>query len=159
MSKYDDLKNKMQELYDAAQAELQALEQKRQEVTKDIEYLGQFVGTAKPVASAKATVAVKSTRGRKPGSVSCKKTAAATKTAAKTEKRARIKEETIRELVCKYLKEAEPNSMSPVEIFERLVKDGMPNTKSFSSRVYTNLTTWAKDGVIQKVTRGVYKAK
>ena len=48
--------------------------------------------------------------------------------------------------------------MTPVEIFGRLLKEGMPDTPSFRTRVYSKLGVWANEGVIQKVGRGVYKS-
>ena len=38
------------------------------------------------------------------------------------------------------------------------VKDGMPDTKSFQTRVYGKFKDWANEGIIVKVGRGVYKS-
>ena len=164
MSRYDELKNNIQALYDAAQAELLELEKKRQEVLKDIENLSKFVGNKKTYSLETLKVtSSKSTRSRKAAPRAAAAPAAAKKPAKAAKqpvvaKKSRIKEETIRQLVCKYLKDAEPNSMSPVEIFGRLLKEGMPDTQSFRTRVYGKLGIWANEGVIKKVGRGVYKS-
>lgn len=174
VSEYDQIKNNMQKMYDAAQAKLQDLERERQEVLKNLELLGNFVGSKKTYSleTLKATSSKSTRGGRKaaapraaraaraaaPAAVAAPKKAARVAAKPAAGKKARIKEETIREMVCKYLKESEPNSMTPVEIFSRLLKDGMPDTPSFRTRVYSKLGVWANDGVIQKVGRGVYKS-
>ena len=177
VSEYDQIKNNMQKMYDAAQAKLQDLERERQEVLKNLELLGNFVGAKKTYSleTLKATSSKSARGGRKAAAVAAPRAARGRKAAAPAAaaapkkavraaakpvagKKARIKEETIREMVCKYLKDAEPNSMTPVEIFGRLLKEGMPDTPSFRTRVYSKLGVWANEGVIQKVGRGVYKS-
>ena len=182
MSKYDDLKNNMQALYDAAQAELVAIDNRREEILKDIATLSTLFNVKKTYSVADLATS-QAARGRKRAAAkaaakeaTAKKTRApkaakpgrkpaAAKVAAKTADKKgaapraqRIKIEAIRERVLAYLKEAAPNSMAPAEILARLVKDGMPDTKSFQTRVYGKFKVWADEGIIVKVGRGVYKS-
>ena len=72
-------------------------------------------------------------------------------------KKVRIKEEKIRESIIKYLTDVYPNSMSAGEIFEKLKKEGLPNTQSFRTRVYGKLGVWTKEGLLARPERGVYQ--
>ena len=112
------------------------------------------VKAAKPAKAAKAAKAVKAAKPAKAAK------AAKVVKAAKpvVGKKPRIKEEEIRINVLKMLEACAPNSMSPVEIFGNLIKLGLPDTASFRTRVYGKLGVWAKEGLIRKVSRGVYQS-
>lgn len=164
MASYDELKDNLQALYDAAVKELQDLEAKRQDVLKNIEFLSPICGkktydlNALKVAesSNKPAVAVAAKgrgRGRKPGSGKAAKDAAA-KTGAKKE---RVKAETLRNIVIDCLTKAYPDSLAASEISGAVVGAGLPNTKSLQSRLYAKLSEWEKEGVLERVERGVYR--
>jgi hypothetical protein len=155
MSRYDEIKGNMQSLYEAAKAELKELDKKRESLVKEIEMLSSLCGKSEKKTYSIETL--KATSSKAPRKAAAKKHEKAPRNAEGKKKR--IKEETIRELVVKYLNEAAPNSMSPVEIFTALVtKESLPETQSFRTRVYGRLTTWANEGIIRKVGRGVYQS-
>ncbi|MBQ1925911.1 MAG: hypothetical protein II180_07335 [Proteobacteria bacterium] len=154
MSRYDEAKGNLQALYDAAREELLELDKKREEILREIEFLGPICGkkSTYSVESLKAAAPKATRRGRKP-SKDVKEKAAEVKSG----KSERIKEGRIRELVEKYLGEAAPNSMAATEIFDKLKKEGLPATKSFSTRVYGLLSRWVKEGIMVRAGRGAYK--
>ena len=138
MSRYDEIKGNMQSLYEAAQAELKELEKKRGDLLNEIQMLSKLC--EKKTYSIETLKATSSKAPRK--AAAPKKHEKAARNA--DGKKKRIKEETIRDLVVKYLDAAAPNSMSPVEIFRALTtKEALPETTSFRTRVYGRLTKWA----------------
>ncbi|MBR4985307.1 MAG: ankyrin repeat domain-containing protein [Proteobacteria bacterium] len=68
-----------------------------------------------------------------------------------------VGDDRIFELVKKYLAEAAPNSMTCAEIINKLKRDGLPETMTFSSHAVDLMKCWAKKGIIVCVGRGVYK--
>lgn len=161
----DQLNGDLEKLYGAAKAELDALEGRKQQLIEIVNKLGPLFGGKKTYSleSLKATSSVANRkpakRQRKEKAVKAPKVAKAAKAAkaAGAPKKERIKEEVIRKMVLQLLGDCAPNSMSPVEIIGRMVKDGMPGTASFRTRVYNLLTKWSKEGLIRKVGRGVYQ--
>lgn len=154
MSRYDEAKGSLQNLYDAACEELEALNSKREELVKMIEILGPIYGNRKTysVENLKAAAPMPSGRGRKPSKEKKEK-----EVEAASGKHERIKEARIRELVTKCLEDAAPDSMTAIEISNKLEKEGLPSTKSFKTRVYGLLSTWVKDGLLTRPGRGVYR--
>lgn len=154
MSRYDEAKGSLQALYDAACEELEALDSKRDELLKTLEVLGPIYGKRKTysVENLKAAAPTTSGRGRKPSKEKKEKDVEAV-----SGKHERIKEARIRELVTKCLEEASPDSMTAIEISNKLEKDGLPSTKSFKTRVYGLLSNWVKEGLLTRPGRGVYR--
>ena len=166
MSSYDEMKGSLQALYNAAKKELEAIDKKREEVLNTLSVLEPVYGgkqkfTVKQLQAAESKHPRRTTT--KTATTATKKadtTAAATHaTAKKTDsKKVRIKEEKFRELIIKYLTDVYPNSMSAGEIFEKLTKEGLPNTQSFHTRVYGKLGDWTKEGLMNRLERGVYQS-
>lgn len=161
MSRYDELKNNYAELYQAAKDELAELDAKREDVVRTLNALGPLIGIQEEsvsnsgqysldmLKSTSSTTMSNSKRGR--GASHCEKR-------MPSGRHPRVKEEDLRKRVCEYLEEVAPRSMTPIEIFTQLIKDGLPDTQSLRARVYGKLGAWAKEGIIVKVDRGVYQA-
>lgn len=184
MSQFDQLDGNLKKMYDSALAELKEMDAKRIRVLNVIQTLEPLFGKKNySLETLKATSSVSHRKAAKAAATPAKKGPKAAK-AAKTAKPAkavkaakpakvakiakpakpvvgkkpRIKEEEIRTNVLKMLEACSPNSMSPVEIFGNLIKLGLPDTASFRTRVYGKLGVWAKEGLIRKVSRGVYQS-
>jgi hypothetical protein len=174
MSRYDEMKGNMQALYDEAVKELQELEQKRQDILKDLEFLSPICGKktydlkALKVAESSNKPAAAAAAGRRGGRRGGRKAAAdkavvapkAAKVAADKatgEKKERVKEEVLRSRVMDCLNAAFPNSLSASEIFEKIESTGLPGTPSFRTRVYGKLGDWTREGILERPDRGVYR--
>lgn len=154
MSRYDEAKGNLQALYDAAREELLELDKKREEILREIEFLGPICGKKTYSVEGLKAAAPKATRRGRKATKDVKKEKVAEVKSGKPE---RIKEGRIRELVEKYLAEVAPNSMAATEIFDKLKKEGLPATKSFSTRVYGLLSRWVREGKMVRADRGAYK--
>ena len=157
MSNYDEMKGSLQALYDAARKEREALKKKLEEVEETLQVLEPvYGGTSKKKFSLETLQAAEEKHPRHAAAkVAVKKAEAPAK--KQEGKKVRIKEEKIRESIIKYLTDVYPNSMSAGEIFEKLKKEGLPNTQSFRTRVYGKLGVWTKEGLLARPERGVYQ--
>jgi len=158
MSNYDDVKGSLQELYNTALKERDALKKKLEEVENTLRVLEPvYGGNSKKKFTLETLQAAEEKHPRR----SAAKAAPAKKAEAPAKKaegkKVRIKEEKIRDLIVKYLTAVYPNSMSAGEIFEKLTKEGLPNTPSFHTRVYGKLGVWTKEGFLARPERGVYQ--
>lgn len=155
MSRYDEAKGNLQALYDAALEERIELQKKLDEVQREIELLGAVCDKKMTysVANLKDAEPKTSNRGRK----STKAAKKEKEDVAGCPKRERIKGDRIRELVVKCLSDAAPNSVAALEIYDKLISEGLPKSKSFQTRVYSLLTAWVKDGTLIRPGRGVYQ--
>jgi len=156
MASYDEMKGNMQAFYDATKRELEELEKKREEVQKTLELLTPIFGkntyTVETLKDVEAKASPVSRRGRK-----MSKKSAASEKKAEESKKTRVKESEISDVVFSSLSAAYPDSLCANEIIEKLSLNGLPDTTSFKTRVYTLLGKWVKDGLIEKGARGVYK--
>ena len=158
MSKFDEMKGSLQALYDAARKEREALQKKLEEVEETLNVLEPVYGKAsKKKFSLETLQAAEEKHPRRAAAKVAAKKADAPIAKKQEGKKVRIKEEKIRESIIKYLTDVYPNSMSAGEIFEKLKKEGLPNTQSFRTRVYGKLGVWTKEGLLARPERGVYQ--
>ncbi len=158
MSNYDEMKGSLQALYDAARKEREALKKKLEEVEETLNVLAPvYGGTGKKKFSLETLRTAEEKHPRRAAAKVAAKKAEAPAAKKAEGKKERVKEEKFRVLIVKYLTDMYPNSMSAGEIFEKLKKDGLPNTQSFRTRVYGKLGVWTKEGLLARPERGVYQ--